>query len=229
MKTTKFFTVVVLFSTILTVHAQYNCSRFYPFEEGVECEYFFYDALGNQAGAVVYAINSVTEVAGIQTANMSHSLQDNNGNRLQGSEYTLTCDGGTVAIDFNSFVRPGMLGSLGSDYDITGTNLVIPNDLTLGDALPDAGLNINATVGGVGMNFSISFNDRTVVAEETITTPAGTFDCYVIAFNMEMNMGYPYTISSKMWLAEGPGMVQQEDFDASGNLMNRIVLNSFND
>ncbi len=228
MKTKNLILILVLLLTTV-VSAQYQCSRFYPFEAGVALNYHFYDELGNQAGAVTYSIDSVEEIAGIQYATMGHSLQDNNGNRISGSEYKLSCEGGLLSIDFNSFVRPDMLRRLGSDYDITGTNLVLPNELTIGDALPDADLNINATIGGTAVNFTISFNDRNVIREETITTEAGTFDCYVIAFNMEMNMGYPYTISSRMWLSEGVGMVQQEDFDETGNLMNRIVLHSFND
>ncbi|MBX2828963.1 MAG: hypothetical protein KTR22_12430 [Flavobacteriaceae bacterium] len=226
MKTNNLILFLAVFVTSV-VSAQYNCSRFYPFEEGVVCNYQFYDELGNLAGGVVYSIDSVEEVAGVQYATMGHSLRDNNGNHLMGSKYKLSCEGGTLAIDFNSFVRPDMLSRLGSDYDITGTNLTIPNDLTVGDALPNADLNINATMGGTAVNFTISFNNRTVISEESITTEAGTFDCYVIAFTMEMNMGYPYTISSRMWLSEGVGMVQQEDFDEDGNLMNRIVLHSF--
>ncbi|MEL6810123.1 MAG: hypothetical protein AAFP76_02175 [Bacteroidota bacterium] len=226
MKTKKLIPILALLLTSIA-SSQYHCSRFYPFEEDVVCNYQFYDELGNLAGGVVYSIKSVEEVAGVQYANMSHVLRDNNGNQLTGSEYKLSCEGGTVSIDFNSFIRPGMLSRLGSDYDITGTNLVIPNELNIGDALPDANLNINATAGGAAVNFSISFNDRNVIREETITTEAGTFHCYVIAFTMNMNMGYPYTISSRMWLSEGVGMVQQEDFDEDGNLMNRIVLHSF--
>lgn len=228
MKTRTIILALLILSAFST-RAQYNCSKFYPFEEGVEADYSMLDASGNHLGSVTFYIDTVSESGGVQSATMRHRLSDINGNQLSASDYNLSCADGTVYIDFNSFLRPGLLGGLGmTDYDITGTDLTIPNDLEVGDTLPDAGLHINTTSGMAGA-LTISFKDRTVVRTETITTPAGTYDCYVITFKMDMNMGYSYQISSTQWLSEGIGMVKQEDFDAAGNLMNSIVLQSFDD
>lgn len=46
-----------------------------------------------------------------------------------------------------------------------------------------------------------------MVGKETITTTAGTFDCFVITSGHESKMGLKFSNTSKHWLANGVGMV----------------------
>ena len=77
---------------------------------------------------------------------------------------------------------------------------------------------------------NIITKDRTVVARENITTPAGTFDCYAITYTSElkMNMGMNQINNGKQWISEGVGMVKQEDYNAKGKLTGSSVLTEFN-
>ncbi len=113
------------------------------------------------------------------------------------------------------------------DYEITGTNLDWPNDLSVGQTLPDSNMNMKISMGGMNMNMVLTVKDRKVTGKEKITTPAGTFDCFVIAYdtNVEM-MGTSHKSSSKQWIAEGVGLVKQEDTQ-KGKVENTSLLTAF--
>ena len=64
--------------------------------------------------------------------------------------------------------------------------------------------------------------------KESVNTPAGTYECYVITQdNVSETMGVKQTMQSKLWLAEGVGMVKQETYNKKGDLMSKSELTSF--
>ena len=116
------------------------------------------------------------------------------------------------------------------EYDISGTNLDLPNDLGVGQTLPDANMEMNISMSGINLTMNIITKDRTVEAEENITTPAGSFDCYVISYTsqMQMSMGGMNQVSTgKQWIAEGVGMVKNEDYNKKGKITSSSVLTAF--
>jgi len=69
--------------------------------------------------------------------------------------------------------------------------------------------------------------NRKVEKKETVTTPAGTYECYVIySENQSKMMMSSQNFPSRLWLAEGVGMIKQETFKKNGNLMSSTVLTS---
>ena len=99
----------------------------------------------------------------------------------------------------------------------------------MGKALEDANLAIVMNMSGIKMRVSVDQTDRKVEKKESITTPAGTFECYLITeTNTMKTMGTPQETHNKLWLAEGVGMVKQESYKKNGNLMTRMELTKFN-
>jgi len=80
------------------------------------------------------------------------------------------------------------------------------------------------------MDMATHIKNREVIGKETITTPAGIFDCYVISYNIDLNtnMGMSQSNSAKQWIAEGVGMVKQEDYNKKGEITSSSLLTSFN-
>ncbi len=210
-----------------------NCSAFYPFTEGATSELSLYDAKGKPQGKVVYQISNVSTKGSATIATMNHTLIDAKGKELTNKTYEATCKDGVVSLDFKSLMRPSMMeayGDLGADVDaeVTGTNLDLPNKLSIGQELPDAAINVKLSMSGMSMNMGTNIVDRLVVGKETITTPAGTFECFVITQNTEMKtMSGTMKRSSKQWLAEGIGVVKSEEYDKNGKLDGSSVLSAF--
>lgn len=218
--------------TIAFCSAQNDCSKFYPLEEGTSFEYTNYDKKGKSDGTVAYTISSVTDEGSSTNATFDLKYRDKKGKELFESNYNMTCENGTVRIDYESLFPTQMLqqySEMDVDMDITGTDIELPNDLSVGQELADANVSVAISMGGMKINTTVDQTDRKVEKKESVTTAAGTYDCYLITETTKSKtMGASIELESKLWLAEGVGMVKQESYKKNGNLMNRTELTKLN-
>ncbi len=81
------------------------------------------------------------------------------------------------------------------------------------------------------MSLVIEIFDRQVEKFESITTPAGTFECTKIVYSAQSQMGQAIPIKVKTsgaeWLSEGTGMVKSEQYDKKKNRMSYSLLTEF--
>ncbi len=208
--------------------SQSSCSKYYPLEEGTSYQITNYDKKGKTSGILEHAISNARTENGAEVYTMSSQLFDKKGKLILESSYDITCTGDGVSIDFKSMANPQMFSQFENfEYEITGTNLELPNELKVGLELPDATMEMTVNI-GITMDLTIIIKDRKVIAEETITTPAGTYDCYVLSSSLDMDMMMKVKGSSKQWIAEGFGMVKQESYDDKGRLTGYSELTKFN-
>ena len=87
---------------------------------------------------------------------------------------------------------------------------------------------MSMSMAGMKMKTVVNMINRKVEKKETVTTPAGAYDCYVVYSESQMEtMGMNKTFPSRLWLAEGVGMVKQESYQKDGDLMSRTELTAF--
>lgn len=220
------FSAIALFG-FLTTTAQTGCSKFYSFEEGTHTEITSFDKKGKKVAIVDYTVLSTAQTTNGKVATMKATIKDEKGETIVESEYDISCDGTKISIDYHSMVSPMMMNQFKDvDYDISGTNLEIPNNLSVGQTLPDAQMNMNISMSGITMKMELTTTDRKVIGKEEVTTPAGTFNCYVLTSNTITKMGMTQTSETKQWIAEGVGMVKQESYN-KGDLISSSVLTEF--
>ncbi len=226
-------TRILLITTLLlcavSTTAQTNCSRFYPMEEGTAFEYTMYNKKGKTDGVTSYKVTSVENNGDSTMATMDISFTDDKGKEVYNTDYSFTCTGNMVTIDYESLMPQQMLEQYGDmEMDITGTDLEIPNDLSVGQLLEDANVTLKISMGGINMTTTVDMTNRKVEKQESVTTPAGTFDCYVLYSDTESKMMMAkQSFPSRVWLAEGVGMVKQETYKKNGDLMNSMQLTKF--
>lgn len=223
MKTKRLVLVFALFISFSLI-GQNACKAYYPFEEGAKFEITNYDKKGKKESAAKYEVAKIdNNVATIKTI-----VLDNKGKEITSTSYQVTCDGSTVSIDFKSLMNADMFKQYKDmDMDITGNNIELPNDLQIGQSLKDANLTMAINMGGISMNMTMDVINRIVNAKESITTPAGTFDCYALNYTTEMKMGMKMTFNFKEWIAKGIGVVRSESYNKKGKLMGYSELTSF--
>jgi hypothetical protein len=95
------------------------------------------------------------------------------------------------------------------ETEITGKNIVLPNNLRVEQILLDASM--EALVKLSGMHMSLIMTNRKVIAQESVTTPGGPFDYSVIDYTNSLRMGIDKRGSAKQWISEGIGLVKRED------------------
>ena len=202
-----------------------DCSAFYPFTEGFSAEFTSYNKKGKEEATTSYAVSNVTNAGGVETATISSDLKDKKGELITTVTYDITCENNKVSLGFKSLMSPGILDQYKDmDIEVSGTDIDLPNDLTVGQSLPDAEMIMKINAGGMNLNMSVMINDREVIGRENITTPAGTFDCYVLTYSTQMKMGLKRTGSAKQWLAKGVGLVKQEEYNKKGKLISSGML-----
>ncbi|CAN0601858.1 unnamed protein product, partial [Ectocarpus sp. 12 AP-2014] len=221
MKTSTLLLLTVCLGSLNMV-AQTNCSRFYPMEEGTAFEYTMYNKKGKTDGISSYQVTTVENNGDSTTATMAISFTDNKGKDVYSSDYSFTCTGNMVSIDYQSLMPQQMLeqyGEMDVEMDISGTDLEIPNDLSVGQELEDANVTMKISMSGINMTTTVDMTNRKVEKQESVTTPAGTFDCYVLYSDTESKvMMTKQSFPSRVWLAEGVGMVKQETYKKNGDV-----------
>src|SRR5690606_38099740 len=172
-----FLLLATLLFTANTAVAQSSCSKYYPMIDGALLQYTSYDKKGKEEGQIDYKVTNVNGSGDNITATMVMEISDQKGNTFS-SDYDITCDGNVVRIDFKSLMNEQMLSQMGEmEMDITGTDMELPNNLSVGQELPDSNVNVKMKMSGVmNMNMDVETINRKVEKQESVTTPAGTFD-----------------------------------------------------
>ncbi len=218
--------LIALFS--IPVSAQ-NCSKYYPMVEGAAFQYTNYNKKGKTEGVADYKVSNVNTSGDVTSATMSIDLKDEKGKEIYATAYNFTCTGNMVSIDYESLIPSSTLQQFEDmEMDISGTDLELPNDLSVGLELPDSNVSIKISMSGINMNTTVDMVNRKVEKQESVTTPAGTFDCYVIYSEnvikaMMVNQSFP----SRVWYSEGVGMIKQYSYKKNGDLMTSSILTKY--
>lgn len=230
MKKTLLLFAAILFGTSSLI-AQNNCSKYYPMEEGASFTYSVYNKKGKVEGTTTYTISKVKSDGGETQSKLSMTYEDAKGKHNFDSDYSMTCTGDGIKIDYMSLMPSQMLDQyedMDVDIEMDGTDVQLPNNLSTGQQLDDANVTAKMNISGIKMNVEVSTVNRHIEKQESVTTSAGTFDCYVLSETLKSkSMGVNIEINNKTWLAEGVGMIKSETYKKNGNLESRTELTQY--
>jgi hypothetical protein len=206
----RLFLLFLLLTGIMQVHAQtpYCCVT-----KGAELTYTDYDAKGKETGTTTTVYKDVKMIS-----DMDYDIV---------METTVNAGGTVTTVETGMEVRNGsaMISMGQGNIDLTATDpelLRIPNKLAVGYKLPLGEMIVD--LGGFRVKNTITENE--IVNREEITTPAGTFKCYVLKQTSEGRvMGIKNETTLKVWYARGIGQVKMETY-SKGELFSTSVLTS---
>lgn len=137
----------------------------------------------------------------------------------------MKCENGTFYFEMNNMMS-GQSYKEG-EVDIKSDDSDMPANLAVGQTLKDGTITMTMKNTAVQMmNMRITVKNRKVEAIETITTPAGTFECYKISYNVESKMMFTMESKGVEWIAKDVGMIKSESHDKNGKLTGSTVLTS---
>ncbi len=219
------FSIVVVF-TFIKGHAQ-DCSTYFPFEENVRLEYEHLDKKGKLLQTSVQEITEVSSTGEGMEATINTELYDKKGKELTKGSYSVRCKGNTFYMDMSNLI-PENVRQMGgeSEMKMSGDGFVMDTDPKVGDQFPDSENTIEFKMGPMNMKMTMNITDHKVEAKETITTKAGTFECFKISYvadtKMMMNKFQSRVVN---WYAKGVGTVKSESYNAKNDkLMSQMVL-----
>lgn len=204
-------------------------NSYYSFQKGSKIEMTHYDKKGKPSGISKQQILDLTEITGGIKATIEATSTDEKGKNEQQMTFDMECRDNSVFVDMRSMMNPAsMAGMKDLEMEISGDALVMPNELTPGLTLPDGNMEMKAMMNGMAlMNMKFSITNRKVEGMETVTTPAGTFECIKMTQETELKTIVKMKMSTTTWFAKGVGMVKTENFDKNGKLEGSSVLTKF--
>jgi hypothetical protein len=205
-----------------------DCATYFPYEEGRVLKYENFNKKGKSEGTVTHTISEVKNSSDGMTLVMHSTMVDDKGKDVFESDFEVQCTGDGYSVRLTDMMMPQMteqINSMEVDMEMKGENLYIPNDLSVGKTLPDASMEIQPNMGGMNiMKFQYTTTDRRVSAKESVTTPAGSFDCFLLESSTNIKTIGNRVFTSKEWFAEGVGIVRSETYNQKGKLMGSMEL-----
>lgn len=221
------FSLAVFFLFFLTTFlAAQDCSSFYRFVENATYEYGLFDQKDKPEGRMLYRVSNVAETADGFSADIhSKIIPEKKNQETMETDSKITCTDGTLQMDLSMNFSQMMSQFSSMEVTMEGEPLLLPAKLEAGQTLPDATSKIKTAMNGMNlMSVNISVTDRKVEGKESITTPAGTFECYKISQTTHVKTIMGKTYQSVEYYAEGVGLVQSETYGKNGKLEGKQVL-----
>ena len=181
----------------------YAQDAYYCLRQGAELIYRSTDPKGRETGTTTVVIKAVTGSDGnyelVQTTEISLGKLD------LGKPVAVSAsikDNNIPVAILNGFA-----------YEFTEIGPSIPSTLSVGQELECGTIEWEV----MGMKSSHTVTSHKVVAQEEITTPAGTYDCFVVEQKYSMKSGFAKSEGvNKVWYAKGIGAVKTENYDKKG-------------
>ena len=225
MKNPKFlFAILIAFVLPGKVAAQ-DCS-YYNLSEGMVAAYQNQDPKGKVTSTTRSTCLNVSNAGDAIIYKIKSEFADAKNKNQSAKEYEMKCKGGEFFIDMQSLVDPKSMEAFkGMEVSIDSKDLIYPAGLAAGQNLPDASITVSASTGGVSLlNLVINITNRKVVGAESVTVPAGTFECFKITYDMETKMMFKVNATVAEYVNMGVGNVKTETYDKKGNIAGTTLL-----
>jgi len=225
------FSILLALGFISGATAQ-NCDQYVYMTKGKTVKYSSANAKGKTVSTMQYA---VTAKSG-NKATVQSKVFDDKGKEISSADAEMFCQGNVLKIDMRNLMPSGA----GSQFkDMTAkadvSFLTYPAKMQAGQQLEDGDFNMQMFNKDQKMaDIAFKISDRKVEASESVTTPAGTFDCFKITYMAFMKtttfgIGIPITMNMTEWYAPKLGLyVKSAAANKSGKPMSTTTLESIN-
>jgi hypothetical protein len=201
---------------------------FFPTTEGTVLVYKSFDKKGKESSGTKYTIKNVKKDGdNVDITYLVESL-DQKDELVYKDEITIQLRGDVLYVDMSNFVNKAAFqqdGQIPADIKVTGNNMELPTNISPGETLPDANIEMTMKMGFMNMKMGAQVTDRKLEAIEEITVPAGTFKAYKFSSNVTATaIGINLKTQNIEWYTKGIGMVKSEAYDKKGKLASSTEL-----
>lgn len=217
---------VLLLSSLLLYAAGPEKEPYFCTRPGTKLHYERYKAGTTKLlQTTLFEIESVKPSAKGRTVHYAVTMAKASGRELLGGRAPQTSyvsPEGDTSLDFGETVK-GFIQNMfpSSKVEVTNSEALLPVNMQPGDTLPEA----HSTVKVMGIKAYFHVTGRKVLRRETITTPAGTFECMVVREFKEEDAPLHHTDN---WLdnyyVRGLGYVRHDKYDKNMRLLESEVL-----
>lgn len=172
---------------------------------------------GVESGKMVYTITSSEKSGSAVIATIHSEFIDTKGKVITSNNNKIQCVSGVLMMDMKIFIPAAQQQQIKTGTaSANDVYLEYPYDMKVGDKLKDGKVGIDYEgSGGLKSSIEVEITERKVEGKETITTPAGTWECFKISTKNLIDskvggVGIPIKLESTEWFAPGFGVVKTE-------------------
>lgn len=223
----KFFILIAVAFIMGPVVAQ-NCEGFYPLNKGAVIEMQTFNQKDKLLGSNRQTILDVESLPNGMALKVRSEQFDDKNKPVFDQELVMRCENNVFYMDMKKMLDPKtMSGFENMEVSVDAEDLEFPGIMQVGSTLNDANVVVGVSSSGMKiMNLEVKIFNRKVEAYESITTPAGTFDCFKISYDSEVKAGIKMTVKGVEWVAKNIGVVRSESYDKSGKLNSYTVIST---
>lgn len=228
---------VALASLFAVGAAAQDCAFFFPQTEGAQLVRKGYDAQGNLKNVLKYKVDHVENIPSGTEVEADFVVLDAGGRVIGEGDFECTCQDGEFFMEMSDVASyPQAMSLIGEDIVLTSDFLNYPDafsgapslDGSGGYYFDDANIKIYSK-NNKKKRANVSIHNREYVTTEEVTTPAGTFNCAKVRYDVDVNSpkgkvsGYGFE-----WYAPNVGVVRSEQYDSNDALQSYTVLEEVN-
>ena len=209
-----------------------DCKSFFYLTNNAQVQMTMYDKKGKETGVNTWQISDVKKIPGGFESTIKTSLKDEKGKELGSSTGNYKCENGVLKADARMSLPSQQQGTGGTtDAKVESAYIEYPSNMSEGQTLKDVDFKVDINPNGITTNVSFKETNRKVNAKESVTTPAGTWDAYVITYDAVFRSGigplaFPINMTGKEWFVPGYGVVKTETYNKGGKLMGSTQITS---
>ncbi|AQG79973.1 hypothetical protein [Spirosoma montaniterrae] len=227
------FSLLLVLGTLTTGWAQ-DCLGF-SMKTGMSYQMSTYNAKDKLTGVMSYRVNDVRKEGGATLVDMTVQVQDEKGKTQPPYTIRYTCKGDELLADLSGALQGMQTAMKDAQLKMKSNSIVYPASYSVGQKLADGQIEADfLTNGTTMMEMNMTMVNRQVEGKESITTPAGTFDTYKVASDMNFTnrtMGIPIRGNMRVVSYRAPNQlldIKSETFNKNGKLMGYTLLTKVN-
>jgi hypothetical protein len=204
-----------------------DCNGYYAMSKGSRIESSVYDDKNSLVSKNVLEIIDSKKVGGKTVSTAKNITENFKKKKTTETVYDFECDGQGTTVNVIQLMQENLKQNKQiGNANASGNNPVFPHQMSVGQTLPESNIVIDVS-GEISLKSKIKIFDRKVVGTETITVPAGTFDCVVITYTEDIAVLVDEIKKYKVWMAKGVGIVRNEQYSKKGKLVLRSEMTKF--
>lgn len=212
----KLITALTLLSLSGNLFSQ-DCANYYYLQNNKTIEMTISNKNGKESGKMTYVVSDSKKNGSAVTATINSEFIDVKGKTITKATNNVKCENGVMQMNMKTFIPAAQMEQMKSGTATANdVYLEYPANLNVGDQLKDGQFNMDyESTSGLKSSIEISITERKVEGRESVTTPAGTWECYKITSQNKIvskiaGIGIPIKMSVTEWYAPGFGVVKTE-------------------
>lgn len=217
----------IIFSSFAFIRGYSQCSNpYYQLKKGTFIATENFDEKDKLQGRAESRVTELNETPAGYVATINYKVFDKKDKVVSEGNYQCECNNGEIRIDMKAFIPQESLQAYKDmEVEIVSDDMQIPASLSVGQTLPDATFAMKTKNSPIPMNMTFNMTNRKVEGTESVTTPAGTFDCMKISYDVQSKMMMVnMNMKAVQYLSKDGGAVKTESFKSNGSLLGYTIM-----